>query len=103
MILSDGAIGQMMEKVKFKKQEPRATEFPGWATTGKTPDRERNIITSLDLDPARHERHNIKLQAKYKEVEEKEAMMQSISLLPMVPAHEFVKSQCRWQEKKELR
>lgn len=78
MILSDGAIGQMMEKVKFKKQEPRATEFPGWATTGKTPDRERNIITSLDLDPARHERHNIKLQAKYKEVEEKEVRYETI-------------------------
>jgi len=78
MILSDGAIGQMMEKVKFKKQESRATEFPGWATTGKTPDRERNIITSLDLDPARHERHNIKLQAKYKEVEEKEVRYETI-------------------------
>jgi 2-oxoglutarate ferredoxin oxidoreductase subunit alpha len=79
MILSDGAIGQMMEKVKFREQKPRATEFPEWATTGKTPDRERNIITSLDLDPARHERHNIKLQAKYKEVEEKEVLFEKIS------------------------
>jgi len=79
MILSDGAIGQMMEKVKFTEQKPRATEFPEWATTGKTPDRERNIITSLDLDPARHERHNIKLQAKYKEVEEKEVLYEKIS------------------------
>jgi 2-oxoglutarate ferredoxin oxidoreductase subunit alpha len=74
MILSDGAIGQMMEKVKFKEQVPRMTEFPDWATTGKTPDRERNIITSLDLDPARHERFNLKLQKKYKEVQEKEVL-----------------------------
>ncbi len=72
MILSDGAIGQMMEKVKFKEQVPRMTEFPDWATTGKTPDRERNIITSLDLDPARHERFNEKLQKKYRAVEKKE-------------------------------
>jgi 2-oxoglutarate ferredoxin oxidoreductase subunit alpha len=79
MILSDGAIGQMMEKVQYKEQQPRATEFPQWATTGKTPDRERNIITSLDLDPARHERHNIKLQAKYKEVEENEVRFEKIS------------------------
>jgi 2-oxoglutarate ferredoxin oxidoreductase subunit alpha len=74
MILSDGAIGQMMEKVKFKEQIPRMTEFPDWATTGKTPDRERNIITSLDLDPARHERFNLKLQRKYKEIQEKEVL-----------------------------
>jgi 2-oxoglutarate ferredoxin oxidoreductase subunit alpha len=47
MILSDGAIGQMMEKVKFKPQQPRSKKSPDWATTGKTPDRERNIITSL--------------------------------------------------------
>lgn len=79
MILSDGAIGQMMEKVKFMEQQPRATEFPDWATTGKTPDRERNIITSLDLDPARHERHNNKLQAKYREVEENEVLYEKIS------------------------
>lgn len=79
MILSDGAIGQMMEKVQYNEQQPRATEFPQWATTGKTPDRERNIITSLDLDPARHERHNIKLQAKYKEVEENEVRFEKIS------------------------
>lgn len=79
MLLSDGAIGQMMEKVKFKDQEPRATEFPKWATTGKTPDRERNIITSLDLDPARHERHNDKLQLKYKEIEENEVLYEKIN------------------------
>ncbi len=76
MILSDGAIGQMMEKVKFKEQVPRMTEFPDWATTGKNPDRERNIITSLDLDPARHERFNLKLQRKYKEVQEKEVLFE---------------------------
>jgi len=72
MILSDGAIGQMMEKVKFKEQQPRMKKFPEWATTGKTPDRERNIITSLDLDPARQERFNRKLQKKYKEIQDKE-------------------------------
>src|SRR5512133_1066227 len=71
LILSDGVIGQMMEKVELFPQQPRFTEFDQtWATTGKTPDRERNIITSLDLDPARHERHNILLQAKYQKMKE---------------------------------
>jgi len=78
MILSDGAIGQMMEKVKFKPQQPRSKKSPDWATTGKTPDRERNIITSLDLDPARQERFNEKLQAKYKEICKKEVRYEKI-------------------------
>ncbi|MEA1887184.1 MAG: 3-methyl-2-oxobutanoate dehydrogenase subunit VorB [Bacteroidota bacterium] len=72
MILSDGAIGQMMEKVWLKPQKERSKELPGWATTGKTPDRERNIITSLDLDSNKQEQFNIKLQKKYKEMQEKE-------------------------------
>jgi 2-oxoglutarate ferredoxin oxidoreductase subunit alpha len=47
MILSDGAIGQMMEKVWLGPYKERSKDVPDWATTGKTPDRERNIITSL--------------------------------------------------------
>ncbi len=72
MILSDGAIGQMMEKVWLKPQKERSKEILPWATTGKTPDRERNIITSLDLDPNKQEQFNLKLQKKYREIEEKE-------------------------------
>ncbi|MCK4346177.1 MAG: 3-methyl-2-oxobutanoate dehydrogenase subunit beta, partial [Bacteroidales bacterium] len=78
MILSDGAIGQMMEKVKFAEQVPRLTKAPKWATTGKTPDRERNILTSLDLDPSRHEKFNEKLIRKYKEIVEKEVRYEKI-------------------------
>ncbi|MCD4790271.1 MAG: 3-methyl-2-oxobutanoate dehydrogenase subunit VorB [Bacteroidales bacterium] len=83
MILSDGAIGQMMEKVVLEDQIPRLTETEiikkcPWATTGKTPDRERNIITSLDLDPARQERHNLKLQEKYKKITENEVRYETI-------------------------
>ncbi len=76
MILSDGVIGQMMEKVELANPIPRWTteeiiEKNPWATTGKK-GRERNIITSLDLDPARQERHNIKLQEKYSKMKENE-------------------------------
>ncbi len=47
------------------------TEFDqSWVITGKTPDRERNIITSLNLDPDRQYEHNLKLQAKYKSMEQ---------------------------------
>ncbi len=71
MILTDGLIGQMMERVELMEQKPRATEFDqSWAATGKTPDRERNIITSLDLDSAKMEEHNEDLQAKYRRAKE---------------------------------
>jgi 2-oxoglutarate/2-oxoacid ferredoxin oxidoreductase subunit alpha len=72
MILSDGAIGQMMEKVWLSPPKPRSTTIPEWATTGKPPTRERNIITSLELDPDRQEIFNKKLVAKYNEIKEKE-------------------------------
>ncbi len=72
MILSDGAIGQMMEKVWLGPQKERSKTVPAWATTGKSPDRQRNIITSLELDPNRQEIFNQKLVAKYNEIKEKE-------------------------------
>ena len=72
LMLSDGAIGQMMEKVYLSPQKERSKVFPAWATTGKPETRERNIITSLDLDPNGMEIHNRKLQEKYSEIREKE-------------------------------
>lgn len=72
MIHTDGAIGQMMEKVKFKPQQPRSKKSPEWATTGKKLGKDRIIITSLDLDPERQEKFNEKLQAKYQKVRENE-------------------------------
>jgi len=72
MMLSDGAIGQMMEKVWLSPSQERSKTVPEWATTGKPPTRSRNIITSLDLDPAAQERFNLKLIAKYNEIREKE-------------------------------
>ncbi|MBI9032858.1 MAG: 3-methyl-2-oxobutanoate dehydrogenase subunit VorB [Bacteroidales bacterium] len=83
MILSDGAIGQMMEKVELGPYTPRRTEeeirevFP-WATCGKPKSRERNIITSLELQSERQEKHNHKLQAKYKLIEENEVRFEKI-------------------------
>ncbi|GAP44528.1 pyruvate:ferredoxin oxidoreductase [Lentimicrobium saccharophilum] len=84
LVLSDGAIGQMMEKVELDEQRPRFTEEEiikntPWATTGKTKDRERNIITSLDLDSAKQELHNHALQAKYKLMQEQETRYEMIS------------------------
>ena len=70
MILSDGVIGQMMEKVILPPMKPRRTEEEirkecPWATTGRTKDRRPNIITSLALKPEVMEQRNLALQAKY--------------------------------------
>jgi 2-oxoglutarate ferredoxin oxidoreductase subunit alpha len=71
LILSDGLIGQMMEKVELPPQKERVSEFDqSWVITGKTADRERNIITSLNLDPDLQYEHNLKLRAKYKLMQE---------------------------------
>lgn len=73
MILADGAIGQMMEKVELFDPIPQGGTYPKpWATTGKTKDRERNIITSLHINPREMEKINLRLQAKYQKIKEEE-------------------------------
>ncbi|MCR4918825.1 MAG: 3-methyl-2-oxobutanoate dehydrogenase subunit VorB [Prevotella sp.] len=77
MILSDGVIGQMMEKVVLPPQKPRRTDDEviaqcPWASTGKTRNRKRNVITSLELKPEEMEKRNLHLQAKYAEIRQKE-------------------------------
>lgn len=84
MILTDGVIGQMMEKVKLPDFKRRRTEEEirrqcPWATLGKTPDRKPNIITTLELDAHAMERINLNLQAKYKKIEETEIRYQEIN------------------------
>jgi len=83
MMLSDGVIGQMMEKVELSEQQGRLTnqqidELYPWATTGKKPGKERRIITSLELDPGRQEKHNLKLQEKYRKIETTEVRYETL-------------------------
>ena len=72
LILSDGALGQMMEVVEFKEDYVRPAFDDSWATTGKMTDRGMNTITSLYIKPEDMEEKNFKLQAKYKLIEENE-------------------------------
>jgi len=80
MILTDGALGQMMEKLAL----PPAGSLPHpqkpWATTGKTKDRERNIITSLFIEPERMEEVNKILQEKYRQIEKNEVRYETIAV-----------------------
>lgn len=77
MILSDGVIGQMMEKVVLPPMKPRRTEEEikkecPWAALGRSKDRDPNIITSLELKPELMEKKNLALQAKYDVIRERE-------------------------------
>ena len=82
MILTDGMIGQLMEKVilpPFNKRKTDAeilAESP-WAATGKTAGRARNVITSLELDPSIMEKNNLRFQAKYRIIEENEVRFEA--------------------------
>ena len=79
MILADGALGQMMEKVTFRDYDP-ADHMPPkpWATTGKPKSRERNIITSLHIQPEKMEEINLHLQEKYRKISEKEVRFERV-------------------------
>lgn len=85
MILTDGAIGQMMEKVELKDQVDRWTEeeikemSDSWATTGKSNNREKNVVTSLELDSDKMEQNNIRFQAKYDAIQENEVRYEAIN------------------------
>ena len=77
MILSDGVIGQMMEKVVLPPYKRRRTDEEviaqcPWASTGKTKNRLRNVITSLELKPEIMEQRNLHLQEKYRKIKENE-------------------------------
>jgi len=70
VVLADGALGQMMEAVELPAA---AAGLPpkDWAVTGEEATR-RNLITSIYLRHEELEKHNEKLQAKYRRVEEQE-------------------------------
>ena len=84
MILTDGVIGQMMEKVKLPAYTRRRTDAEireqcPWATLGKPDSRKPNIITTLEPDSHKMEINNLRLQAKYKKIEKELCMHQEMN------------------------
>lgn len=80
LILTDGAIGQMMEKVVLPEQKPRQTTFDrSWAITGKPQGQKRNIITSVELDARVHEQNNLRLQEKYQRMKDEDVRFEAIN------------------------
>jgi 2-oxoglutarate ferredoxin oxidoreductase subunit alpha len=70
MILADGVMGQSMEPVIPEyRVPPRGAR--GWELTGAAGRRPR-VIRSLDLRPEDLERHNVRLQAKFATIADRE-------------------------------
>ncbi|MFT3753871.1 MAG: 3-methyl-2-oxobutanoate dehydrogenase subunit VorB [Paludibacter sp.] len=83
MVLADGIIGQMMEKVVLPPYQPRLTEAEiaekcPWATLGKPASRQPNIINSLQLLAEEMEEVNLRLQSRYREIEKAEVRYEEI-------------------------
>ena len=73
VVLADGSIGQMMEPAELPPMRPvrKREDRPEWALTGAK-GRDPNIITSIYIDPVIEEKFNLKLMAKYREIEKNE-------------------------------
>ena len=83
LILADGVIGQMMEKVVLPPQRARLTDEETrkrcpWATTGRFGRKNPNIITSLELDSEAMEINNNRFQETYRKIQENEVRCEMI-------------------------
>jgi 2-oxoglutarate ferredoxin oxidoreductase subunit alpha len=78
-ILSDGALGQMMESVEFPEYnvEDHKVDHSAWATRGRQNGQDQHYITSLHLESEKMERINQKLQKKYQTIKEKEVRFET--------------------------
>lgn len=74
MVMGDGMLGQMMEPVEFKERQGRKLPDKTWAATGLHGRKEHNIINSLFLDPEENEKHNWRLDDKYREILKNEVL-----------------------------
>lgn len=77
MLLADGIVGQMMEKVVLPPQRSRRTEREvieqcPWAVTGRPSTRKPNIMTTLELDSYKMEENNRRFQQTYALIEQNE-------------------------------
>ncbi len=69
MILTDGALGQMMEKVILPEDNSLPKNIPDWATRGKPKNGKQRVITSLHILPEQMEAINYELLEKYQNLQ----------------------------------
>jgi 2-oxoglutarate ferredoxin oxidoreductase subunit alpha len=84
MILADGIIGQMMEPVEMPEMREYKVDpaKKPWAATGWKPGdkKERAVINSLYIEIDEMHEMNLRLQARYAEIREKEVKVETYNL-----------------------
>ncbi|MCC6192485.1 MAG: 3-methyl-2-oxobutanoate dehydrogenase subunit VorB [Anaerolineales bacterium] len=75
-VLTDGNVGQLMEPAELPPMRPverpgRERRAPAWALRGAA-GRPKHVISSIYLQPENGEAFNLKLQAKFREIEQHE-------------------------------
>ena len=78
VILTDAYIGQMMEPVQFPKEIKKVKHFD-WAVYADKGSR-HNLVTSIVMDAEGLEKHNIKLNKKYEEMEKNDVRFEGYKL-----------------------
>lgn len=71
VVLIDGSIGQMMEPAELPEMRPLKTVFPEWAVSGAQ-GRERNMLSSIYLNPPDEEIANLRIMNRWTEVQKNE-------------------------------
>jgi pyruvate/2-oxoacid:ferredoxin oxidoreductase alpha subunit len=77
-IAADGFIGQMMEPVRLPRDIAQAAEKP-WAVAGTAATR-ANLVTSIYMSHEELEPHELRLQAKYREIAEREVRYEQFAV-----------------------
>src|SRR5690349_10599597 len=71
IVLTDGFVGQMMEKLDLEYRDLELPEKP-WAVKG-TPETRKNLVSSIFLEPDVLEEHQRQMEAKYTLAQQREA------------------------------
>ena len=79
VVLTDGALGQMMEPAELPPMMPLKTTIPDWAVTGAV-GRERRFLSSIYLDPSEEEQANIRMARRWLEVRKNEVRFKAYYL-----------------------
>lgn len=79
VVLADGVLGHMVEPLRFPEMAESPMIDTSWAVAGTAQTR-RNLLTSIYLDFDELERHNLRLQEKYRQIRESEAAWEGYRL-----------------------
>jgi 2-oxoisovalerate ferredoxin oxidoreductase alpha subunit len=79
VVLADGVLGHMVEPLKFPENALAPEIDTSWAVSGNAQTR-GNLVTSISLDFGELEKHNLRLQEKYRRIRKSEVIWEGYQL-----------------------